>query len=367
MKKKYMAAKLILVMALAMATIPFNTLGAAAASVSFPALSSSAYCEFYATKYISVYKDTGCKTRGTSSPSQAYNAEIYPGDTCRILKIADSYVQLQYPTSSGLRTGYIKRSEIIGVSAPSEKVTAAGKATTNTKAANSSYGYTEKGDTVYKLGTSGSYTQIIYTAKSGNRSYKLGYVLTSEYGSKIKGTAAGAGANSATGGSGAASGASAAASTYYRPITGTEAGYKGDTGLDITAPIGTPVYAIADGTLEYSEFGHVDKEWQNPPNTAYSLNYKLANPISYKGKTIKYVYYTHLKSVRYSQKDGVSSPRKVKKGELLGYSGIANNSSHLHISLFTKRDGAASSCLSMEDTRSFFESKKGQKWTAGKW
>ena len=188
MKRKILS--FVITLAMLFTIIPLGAASAYAATISFPSLSTSAYCEFVASKTIPVYRDSAFATRGTSSPALSYDAEIWSDDTCRILKITDAYVQLQYPTSSGLRTGYIKRGAIIGVSAPSDKVTAKGQATTNTKAANAYYGYTEKGDTVYKLGTSGNYTQIIYEAKSGSRAYKLAYVLTSDYNSKVDPTVA---------------------------------------------------------------------------------------------------------------------------------------------------------------------------------
>ncbi|MCL2070828.1 MAG: peptidoglycan DD-metalloendopeptidase family protein [Oscillospiraceae bacterium] len=167
---------------------PLNlSLSVEASSVSFPSVSSSSYCEFTATKKIPVYRDSALKTRGTSSPAQSYAAEIWSGDVCRIIKFNSSYIQLLYPVSSSLRTGFIKRSDLISVSAPSEKVTSAGKATTYYNTSGKSYGFAEKGDTVYKVGTSGSYTAIIYSAKSaGSRAWKYGFVLTSDYNSKIK-------------------------------------------------------------------------------------------------------------------------------------------------------------------------------------
>ena len=157
-----------------MATVFVAPMSASAATA-FPSLSSTAYCEFTATKTISVFRDSAFATRGTSNPAQSYNAEIWSGDVCQIISITSSYIQLKYPTSSGLKTGYIKRSELIGVSEPAEKVISKGKADTNTKAANAYYGYTEKGDDVYKLHTSGNYTAIIYKAVSGNRAYKFGF------------------------------------------------------------------------------------------------------------------------------------------------------------------------------------------------
>lgn len=159
-----------------------------AATIAWPSLASSSYCEFKAPEQISVYKDAALKTRGTSNPAKAYNAYISKNDICYIYKITTSYIQVNYPTSSGRHTGYIKRSALLSVSSPKEKVTSKGKATTYVSSGGSSYGYTEKGDTVYACGTSSSYTAILYTAKSGKRSYKYGWVKTSDYKSIIKGS-----------------------------------------------------------------------------------------------------------------------------------------------------------------------------------
>lgn len=156
-------------------------------AASFPSLSSSAYCEFVAPNQINVYQDTSLKTRGTSSPSKKYNAYISIYDTCYIYKATSTYLQVSYPTSSGRKTGYIRRSDLIGVSSPTEQVTSKGKATTYATAGGRSYGNTAKNDKVYACGTLSGYTAVIYTAKSGKRAFKFGWVTTSDYDSVIKG------------------------------------------------------------------------------------------------------------------------------------------------------------------------------------
>ncbi len=165
------------------------TAEAAFAAASWPGLSKSSYCEFTATKNINVYRNSACTTRGTSSPAKSYSAYIAKNDVCKIYKITTSYVDLAYPTSSGYKRGYIKRSHLLGVSAPAEAVTSKGKVTTYKTASTASYhGYVAKGDKVYKVGASGSYTYIIYQAKSGKRAYKLAYVQTAKYNNGIKST-----------------------------------------------------------------------------------------------------------------------------------------------------------------------------------
>lgn len=165
---------------LAICTLAGMMILPAEAAASWPGLSSSAYCEFTATKTIPVYRNTSCTTRGTSSPASSYNAYIAAKDVCKMYKITSSYIQVSYPTSSGYKTGYIKRSALFSESAPSSTYTAASKQTTYVSAGGATYGYVASGDKVYVCGTSGSYKQVIYTAKSGSRAYKLGWIASSD-------------------------------------------------------------------------------------------------------------------------------------------------------------------------------------------
>lgn len=156
------------------------------AAISYPTISSSKYIEFKAQQNINVYKDTACKTRGTSSPSKAYNASISNGDVCYIYKITSSYIQVNYPTSSGRKTGYIKRSDLFDKTAPEEYISSAKASVTIYKAEGTSY--IEKGDKVWRVDPKKGYTgyrAVIYEAKSGNRAYKMGYITLDDL-EKIK-------------------------------------------------------------------------------------------------------------------------------------------------------------------------------------
>ena len=166
----------------ALADAGIETALSVSAAVSFPSLSESSYCETVAPKSVSVFKDKGLQTRGTCSPSKAYKACIDEDDVLFLYEITSSYIKVSYPTSNGRRTGYIARDALIGVSSPSAVSKADGKATTYVSPGGSSYGYFESGDKVYAVGTSGSYTAVIYTAKnSKGRGYKLGWAGTSDY------------------------------------------------------------------------------------------------------------------------------------------------------------------------------------------
>ncbi len=73
-----------------------------------------------------------------------------------------------------------------------------------------------------------------------------------------------------------------------RPIaTGTEAGYISDSGLDISAPVATPVLAAAGGKVIYAEAGHTKWQRRDPAkgeqiDTPYSVLIELDTPITYK-------------------------------------------------------------------------------------
>ncbi len=111
---------------------------------------------------------------------------------------------------------------------------------------------------------------------------------------------------------------------------GIMAGYRGDTGLDI-AGNQHPVYAIAAGTLDYSEQGHT--LWTGPGDTAHTVRLRLDEPIPYRGRLITHAWYAHLSELRYHQPEGADEPIHVAAGEQLGVSGVANGSPHLHLGL----------------------------------
>jgi murein DD-endopeptidase MepM/ murein hydrolase activator NlpD len=120
-------------------------------------------------------------------------------------------------------------------------------------------------------------------------------------------------------------------SGFYNPMPGgVMAGYQADTGLDI-AGSPRPVYALASGTLDYSEPGHT--LWTGASDTANCARFELDAPIPWKGRRITHVYYAHLSRLEHLQPEGATPRRHVEAGELLGRSGVANHSPHLHIGL----------------------------------
>ncbi len=146
--------------------------------------------------------------------------------------------------------------------------------------------------------------------------------------------------------------------------SGQEAGYQGDTGLDINANVGTDVYAAASGTIIYSEYGHT--EWKptsvHPNDTPYSVLIKLDKPITYNGKTAYYIWYTHLSSIINNVKDGSTPSIRVNTGQIIGKSGIGRSSPHLHFGVIINRDQKTTNdYFSMEEVRELLGLKENQR------
>ena len=92
--------------------------------------------------------------------------------------------------------------------------------------------------------------------------------------------------------------------------------WESDNALDIATPVGTPVYAIADGTIG-DRIGALNSS--NPRMGGLRVN------LFHNGGGRSY--YAHLSRIT------VKAGQKVKKGQLLGYSGTANGVGHLHFAV----------------------------------
>ncbi|MEH6650133.1 MAG: M23 family metallopeptidase [Motiliproteus sp.] len=127
------------------------------------------------------------------------------------------------------------------------------------------------------------------------------------------------------------------------PVTGKK---KHHNGLDFRAAMGTPIYATADGAVEFSGF-HKKSGYGNLIIINHNFGFKS--------------YYGHLK------KAAVRSGRLVKKGQLIGYSGNSGISTgpHLHYEvryLFKPLNPAPFMSWSMDNYQQLFTEEKGIKW-----
>ena len=117
----------------------------------------------------------------------------------------------------------------------------------------------------------------------------------------------------------------------HSPIPGgTLGGWDGDTGLDIAGDR-LEVFAIAAGTLDYSEHGHT--LWTRGRDTAFSVRLALDEPIPWGEHRVTHVYYTHLSRLETVQAEGASPRKHVEGGERIAVSGIGNGVPHLHLGL----------------------------------
>jgi len=91
------------------------------------------------------------------------------------------------------------------------------------------------------------------------------------------------------------------------------------------------VYAIAAGTLDYSEWGHT--RWTRGKDTAFTVRLALDAPIAWGEQRITHVYYTHLSKVVTNQAEGSATRKRVVAGEQIAVSGIGNGTPHLHLGL----------------------------------
>lgn len=102
---------------------------------------------------------------------------------------------------------------------------------------------------------------------------------------------------------------------------------------DVVMPIGTPLYAIGNGTIVDCNDGVKDQPPGRPAGSGAPSNWiilKFEAPDGpYKGKTL-HAYYQHLtKGLK------VKKGQKVKKGEVIGKSGNSGNTTgpHLHLTI----------------------------------
>lgn len=96
--------------------------------------------------------------------------------------------------------------------------------------------------------------------------------------------------------------------------THTLGNWESDDAVDIAMPVGTPLYATADGTIG-SQIGSLGA----------SSGSRFAGQRLHLKTSDNELYYAHLSKL------AVKAGQKVKKGQLLGYSGEANGVAHLHL------------------------------------
>ncbi|MDR0960437.1 MAG: M23 family metallopeptidase [Propionibacteriaceae bacterium] len=246
---------------------------------------------------------------------------IYASDEIRINDISNGWAHVTYPISGGRKSGFTQLWRLTRYADPTAVIQAKADISTFKRSDGIELlGSISRDDSVWIMDSSQDFTQVIYPISAG---YKMGWISRLDLSRIRYGNSDDESTNN-----------------LFTPITGIDAGYVGDSGLDISAPKGTPVYAVGDGTLEYAEYGHT--QWvptaENPFDTPYSINIKLDSPVMVNGKTYPYIFMTHLSSTAVHKQDKSSGAIRIRKGQLIGYSGIGNGAPHLHISFYDSRD-----------------------------
>ncbi len=313
-----------------------------ASSDSFPAIGEKNYIETKAEVGMPVFLNEALTIRGTKAPWRWYNAWIDAGDTVRIIGICNNKaVILQYPTASGWRTGYACFANFFNYS-PSEKIVATANATVRAVPYGAAYGTITSGDTVYRAGESNGHVLVIYQAKSGNRGYKLGYILESDY-NRIKNHVS----------------QTTLSNALYKinvPNSKITCGFDGYTpgktngrheGIDFAYGIGKNIYSLTDGVITNIVEG---KNGSKGLSTIAIYNQSTDNTIIY---------------LHANPDDKLKVGDPIKKGELIGtesWRGISTaNSAHTHVEVRSgSRTNAAKSLedyvLSNSNPKSFWES-----------
>lgn len=255
-----------------------------------------------------VWGSSNVTTYTTSSGTTASGA-IYPDDLCTVLDATGTYWKVSYPTSSGTKTAYCHKANILFNTSYSKRISIAANSTVYRKSDMSiSFGTAFTSDTIYLLSPiSNGKAQIIYNVSGG---YKIGWIYATEDTPIEPATSWSYPMDNPT-----ISWNSAMNMTWATNRYGVSTGRDYHLGIDIKSPYNNNVYAAAKGKV--METGH------NNTTGNYVIIKHLVN-----GKFV-YSFYQHL-----AEEPTVSG--NVTKGQLIGQKGNTGSSStgaHLHFGI----------------------------------
>ena len=277
-----------------------------------PTASTSNYIQTYALNSsgkIYGYKDEALKNKSSNW--------IWAGsDECRIIAISSNgrAIKLSYPLDKGGRsTAWFSRSDFTAFNLTQNYnyQTFYQQVTTYRRSdGKNSYGYIARNDSVYILGTKGSYTQLIYPISNGK--WKMAWAKTADVNTATKQDNnfwqwPVSGYN-VTQGFGARTGAAPSGRPYH-------------AGMDLTGKNASnpPIYAAASGTIKYRGY------------TSGNGNHVIIQH-TFNGQTV-YSLYSHLKDFSGCPNAGKS----ISRGQKIGTMGNTGRSfgTHLHFAIFT--------------------------------
>lgn len=172
MKKKSRIISIVLCIAL---LLSLNTASAFGASAKWPSTTN--------IKTYVISKSNNTTVYQTATSTKKYGT-IYASDLITIKGYSGSRLKVTYPITGGTKTGYIDKSKVTAgsINYASDKWTQNKKVTAYRRSGGgSTIGSLYVGDVVYKVATSGSYTQVIYPISGG---YKMGWIRNSDISKK---------------------------------------------------------------------------------------------------------------------------------------------------------------------------------------
>ncbi len=286
-------------------------------AAAFPSINSSRTVEFIAVKSINVYSNASLRTRGTSSPYRNYNARVDANDKCYIHGTAgNDALLISYPTGSGYRKGYCRRTDVLYANEPVFSFSAKAGTATYKKPGGAKYGSIAARDSVYVCGGASGYKGVIYNISGGK--YKLGWIREASL-NAIRASGNANQGSSASGWQMPMTNAYVCGNnwlTYYRA----RPSRPYHLGLDLAS-------GKRDSNVYAASGGQVAAVGYNSANGKYVI---IRHAVS--GKTV-YSFYCHLSS--YS----VSRNRSISKGQKIGVYGNTGSSSagaHLHFAIANK-------------------------------
>ncbi|MBE6755667.1 MAG: M23 family metallopeptidase [Ruminococcaceae bacterium] len=317
---KVLAIIICMVTVCSMFTISFS-------AASWPSISSG--------KPIKVYTiSTGNNTTAyTSTSLSSKKGTIYASDEVHIYQIGKNsngkyYAYCSYPISSGRKNAYIPLSVVTKATAPASPITAKTTATTYRRASTSlKAGSISKGDKVYKLAVSGSYTQVLYNIGSASNpsGWRMAWVTTSQY-NNLKGSTTTTTKQTSSAWDYPMKNAYCTWRSYsnmsWASYTNNSSARDYHLGIDIWGTNGY-VYAAADGKIVASS---------KSPNGANGRFIIIQHTLN--GKTV-YSFYAHLASLNVTS-GKVSRGQKIAVAGGSGYGKDNYYGKHLHFAIVNK-------------------------------
>ncbi len=290
-------------------------------------------------------------------------------DECKIIEISGKAVKVTYPVSKGSKTAWFSMDAFtkrdLANDAAKSSFTAQTKATTyKWKGKTNTFGSVAKNDKCYLINgdENSEWVQIIYPV---SKSHKMGWVTGSDY-AEMRGIKTGP----------TPIPSSKKSEGLISPLKGnlkntpSSSSTKG-VKCDFSAAKGTPVYAPADGTVQYIQvYGKTTKNGDyklisygnqimftsadgkytvlmGHLNSFNGVSLKIPSSQTAKVSTWSASKYYNKTAANTSVRKVLATNDKIKQGDLLGYTGETGNAHGPHLHMEVKKNGSAVNPISV--------------------